>query len=612
VSDAGHQATPAALFSLQAASTPDAIAVECDGEVRTYAELDAWVGQLAQMLLDNGAGPERLVAVSLRRSIQLVAVLLAVSQTGAAYLPLDPSHPQQRNLSVLRDARPLLLVTESDAAPPLKGFAARHITLDRLQKSAHIADFGSQSAARRSPHPVSAAPNNVAYVLYTSGSTGAPKGVVVTYGNIANLLNAFTQRLGLSAVDRLLSVTTVSFDIAALEIFVPLLSGAGLVLATEEERHDPVRLARIIERHRVTALQATPTMWQSVLSVNPDLSRLHALVGGEALSERTARDLHGRARSATNLYGPTETTVWSTAVRLEDESQLRRPPIGEAVANNQLHVLDGALQPVPVGVAGELYIAGHQVARGYLNRPGLTAARFIADPYGPPGTRMYRTGDLVRRTTTGALEFLGRTDFQVKIRGFRIELGEIEAAFSNQPGITHAIALTREDRPGDRRLIVYITATPHTTIDPAHLRSQAAKTLPSYMLPSAIVPLKNLPLTANGKIDRQALPAPDYTTTAGHGTPQTPQEATLCRIFADVLGIPQAGIHDNFFDLGGHSLLATRLITRIRTELGRELSILHLFEQPTVEGITQHLTQPTTPRPTLTRMRRSSAIRDKR
>jgi acyl carrier protein len=265
-----------------------------------------------------------------------------------------------------------------------------------------------------------------------------------------------------------------------------------------------------------------------------------------------------------------------------------------------------------VGVAGELYIAGHQVARGYLNRPGLTAARFIADPYGPPGTRMYRTGDLVRRTTTGALEFLGRTDFQVKIRGFRIELGEIEAAFSNQPGITHAIALTREDRPGDRRLIVYITATPHTTIDPAHLRSQAAKTLPSYMLPSAIVPLKNLPLTANGKIDRQALPAPDYTTTAGHGTPQTPQEATLCRIFADVLGIPQAGIHDNFFDLGGHSLLATRLITRIRTELGRELSILHLFEQPTVEGITQHLTQPTTPRPTLTRMRRSSAIRDKR
>ncbi|WP_411139219.1 amino acid adenylation domain-containing protein, partial [Streptomyces sp. C10] len=488
--------TLAHLFGQQAARTPGATAVECEGESLTYAELDARAERLAQLLREHNAGAERLVAISLRRSARLIVALLAVAKAGAAYLPIDPLHPAERNCHVLRDAAPAVLLTESSVGPAYDHGLAPDtllILLDDAEEDWPTSEEPVATSDTASPTVVS--PDNIAYVLYTSGSTGLPKGVAVTAGNIANLLRSFAARLRLSSGDRLLAVTTVGFDIAALEIFVPLLSGATLVLADDEEQRDPVRLASVIERQGITVLQATPALWQSLLtSIDGDLSGLRALVGGEALSGKLAGALHERVREVTNVYGPTETTVWSTATTLDREDQ-HRPPIGDPIDNTRLHVLDPSLHPVGVGAEGELYIAGAGVARGYLRRPGLTAQRFVADPFGPPGSRMYRTGDLVRWRADGELEFLGRTDFQVKIRGFRVELGEVEAAIARSAEVAQAVVIVREDRSEDRRLVAYVVPRSGHQLDAEALRRDSALVLPDYMVPSTVVVLDELPLT---------------------------------------------------------------------------------------------------------------------
>ncbi|MEU4878811.1 amino acid adenylation domain-containing protein, partial [Streptomyces sp. NPDC021608] len=442
-------------FEAQAARTPDATALTFGACVLTYAELNARANRLARFLVERGAGPETYVAIVLPRSAELVVSLLAVLKSGAAYVPVDPEFPEDRIAHVLEDSRPVLTLTEE----VLTGFAAGD--------AYDAGDLG-----------VPGDPGRAAYAIYTSGSTGRPKGVVIPHGALANFLGSMQDRFRLRADDRMMAVTTVGFDIAGLELHLPLLNGAGLVLADRETVRDPSALGALLKTSGATVMQATPSLWQALVEAGADLSGLRVLVGGEALPADLAVALAGSARSVTNLYGPTETTIWSTAA---DVTASERVTIGRPIANTRLRVLDAALRPVAPGVPGELYIAGEGLARGYLGRPSLTAERFVADPFGPAGARMYRTGDLVRWTARGAVEYLGRTDFQVKLRGFRIELGEVESALSAVPGVAGATAVVREDRPGDRRLVAYYVGE----ADPADVRARVAAVLPDYMVPAA-------------------------------------------------------------------------------------------------------------------------------
>jgi amino acid adenylation domain-containing protein len=547
------------LFERRVDERPDALAVECAGRRLTYAELDAWANRLARSLIERGAGPDRFVALVLPRSVELVVALLAVLKAGAAYLPIDPDYPADRVSYMLEDAKPVLV----------------------LDDPAAIAVGGAAERPLRTYRPASAA-----YVIYTSGSTGRPKGVVIPRGALLNFLVSMADRFPLTSDDRLLAVTTIAFDIAGLELYLPLLSGAGIVLAQREQVLDPPALARLAEG--ATIMQATPSLWQSLVSAEPERIRgLRMLVGGEALPPDLAAGMRALAADVTNLYGPTETTIWSTAALLDDRPGL--PTIGGPIANTQVYIVDSALRPVPSGVVGELYLAGDGVARGYLNRPGLTAGRFVADPFGPPGSRMYRTGDLARWGDDGNLEFLGRVDHQVKVRGFRIELGEIEAVLAGHPGVARAAVVVREYGPGDQRLVAYLVSRDGATLEPSEVQRHAAATLPDYMVPSAVVVLGALPLTPNGKLDRAALPEPDFgallsRVDSGRAA-RSPREEVLCELFAEVLGVPRIGIDDDFFALGGHSLLAIRLVSRVRAVFGVELRIRALFDNPTVAGL---------------------------
>ncbi|MFI5572539.1 amino acid adenylation domain-containing protein, partial [Streptomyces sp. NPDC051740] len=541
------------LFEARAAQALEATAVVCGDVELSYAELNARANRLARLLVRHGAGPERRVAVRLPRSADLVTVLLAVLKSGAAYVPLDPDFPDERIAYMIDDARPVLVVDEEWLA---------------------AADLTGPDATDLPPVPLASA----AYVIYTSGSTGRPKGVVVGHAALVNFLQDLGERCALTPDERLLAVTTVGFDIAALELYVPLLAGAAVVLADRDTVRDPRALAELIDGAGISVVQATPSLWHAIVDEHATaLSGIRVLVGGEALPADLAASLVRHAHSVTNVYGPTETTIWSTAGAVDTDSA-RRGSIGRPIANTRVYVLDSDLRPVPAEVAGELYIAGAGLARGYLDRPALTAERFVADPYGPAGTRMYRTGDLVRWSADGELEYLGRVDHQVKVRGYRIEPGEIEAALLAHESVTRAAVLVREDTPEDRRLVAYVTGT----ADPAALREHAARHLPEYMVPSAFVTLNALPLTPNGKLDRRALPAPDSTAQPTGRAPRSPREEILCGLFAEVLGVERVGIDDGFFDLGGHSLLATRLVSRIRATLDVELSVRQLFERPTV------------------------------
>ncbi|KOV91513.1 MULTISPECIES: amino acid adenylation domain-containing protein, partial [unclassified Streptomyces] len=445
-------------FAEQAAATPDAVAVIAGDTSLTYAELDRRANRLAHVLLRRGAGPDRMVALALPRSAELVVALLAVLKSGAAYLPLDPDHPAGRLAYVLQDARPALLLTTlaTDSRAP-DGGSAERLVLDSPDVHALLAACPDTDPAETG-HAGPPAPETAAYAIYTSGSTGRPKGVVVPHAPLLNFLEAMRRKVPLRTGERLLAVTTVAFDIAALELYHPLLSGATVVLAPKEAVPQPSAVLDLIARHGVTVVQGTPSLWQLLVAHEPEALRgLRVLVGGEALPTPLAESLRRLTDDVTNLYGPTETTIWSTAADLGGGAGA--PPIGRPIANTRTYVLGSGLELVAPGVVGELYIAGSGVARGYLNKPGLTAERFVADPYAPePGARMYRTGDLVRWNHDGELEFVGRVDHQIKIRGFRIELGEIEEVLTDHTDIAQAAVVVREDQPGDSRLVAYVVA----------------------------------------------------------------------------------------------------------------------------------------------------------
>ncbi|WP_329423499.1 amino acid adenylation domain-containing protein [Streptosporangium sp. NBC_01495] len=561
--------TVASLFEEQAARTPGAVAVDgVGGATLTYAELDLRASALARLLRERGAGPGRVVALALPRTPDLVVALLAVLKSGAAYLPLDLDHPADRLAYMIGDAAPLCAIATPETAA-------------LIPPGTEVLTPGDASPDTEEPsYP--ARGGDLAYVIYTSGSTGRPKGVAIPHAALTAFLVTMRERLALGVGDRLVAVTTIAFDIAALELYVPLISGATVVLAGRETVRDPAALGALLAG--ATVVQGTPSL---LGSLDPAALRgLRVLVGGEALPAALAETLHAVAASAVNVYGPTEATIWATSAELPSSG------IGAPFPNTRAYVLDAALRPAPVGVPGELYLAGTQLARGYAGRPGLTAERFVADPFGPPGERMYRTGDLARWGRDGTLEYLGRTDDQVKIRGFRIEPAEVQAVLAAHPGVAQAAVVVREDTPGERRLVAYVV--PDGDLDEADLRAAAAGALPEYMLPAATVLLEALPLTVNGKLDRAALPAPEVRVSSRG--PRDDREAALCAVFAETLGLDAVGIDDDFFALGGHSLLATRLAGRVRAALDAELTIADVFEAPTVATLAPRLVRGTRPR----------------
>ncbi|MEU9865985.1 non-ribosomal peptide synthase/polyketide synthase, partial [Streptomyces sp. NPDC047971] len=560
------------LFEAQAARTPDAIALVDGDDSYTYAELDARADQLAHLLADRGVGPEAVVAVVMERGAELVAALLAVVKAGGAYLPVDPEYPEERIAFMLADARPVCVLTDLACAPAIPPTDTPVIVLD-----------GELAPREPATPPGRAAllPQHPAYVIHTSGSTGRPKGVVVGHQALVNHLHAAAERVPLGAGDRLVAVTTVSFDIAALELFLPLVGGATVVLADRDTVRDPHALLDLVRTSGATALQAVPSLWRALLDAGEWPASARALVGGEALPHELAAELHALGARAVNLYGPTEATIWATSAPVTEGPVL----IGRPFANTRAYVLDDRLRPVAPGATGELYLAGAQLARGYLGRAALTAERFVASPF-VPGERLYRTGDIARTRPGGALQCLGRTDGQVKVRGFRIEPGEVEAVLERHPRVARAVAVVREDTPGDARLVAYTTPVSgeEGELDGTELRAHVGASLPGYMVPSAVLVLDSLPLTANGKLDRKALPAPDYATGAGRG-PADLREELLCAVFAEVLGLAHVGVDDDFFALGGHSLLAVELTGRVRAVLGTDVPVRALFQTPTPAGL---------------------------
>ena len=595
-------ATLPELFGQQAARAPDAPAVVSGDVTLSYAELDERANRLARQLASLGAGRGALVAVALERSADLVAALLGVLKAGAAYLPLDPAYPAQRLHYMLTDARPAVLLTTAGTLPATalpSGLPV--ITLDDPAIGAELTGLlgGPLEAEEAAP----AGPRDAAYLIYTSGSTGRPKGVVVEHAGIVNRLAWMQDEYRLSAGERVLQKTPFGFDVSVWEFFWPLITGACLVMARPDGHRDPRYIATLVRDSQISTLHFVPSMLEEFLR-DPAAAGCTGLrrvfCSGEALPASAQARFFELLPGAElhNLYGPTEASVDVTYHRCR-AGDGGPPPIGRPIWNTSVYVLDGALGLVPAGVAGELYLAGVQLARGYLNRAGLTGERFVACPFGPPGTRMYRTGDLARWNADGQIEYLGRVDDQVKIRGYRIELGEIEAVLAAQPGVAQAAVVVRQDRPGGGTLVGYVVPAPGAQPDPDALRAAAAAALPSYMVPAAVVVLDRMPLNANGKLDRRALPAPRYDPTPGQIAPATARERALCEVFAQVLGLDRAGAEDSFFDLGGHSLLATRLVSRIRAVLGAELPIRAVFEHPTPAALAAVLERAEAARPPL-------------
>ncbi|WP_018268147.1 non-ribosomal peptide synthetase, partial [Methylosinus sp. LW4] len=434
-----------------------------------------------------------------------------------------------------------------------------------------------------------AAPQNLAYVIYTSGSTGRPKGVMIEHRSCANLLWSMRELLGLDSADRMLALTTISFDIAALELFLPLLCGARSIIAERADSFDPARIADLISKCRATALQATPATWRMLVDFGwrGEKSMKKALCGGEALSTDLVVRIGERVAAVWNVYGPTEAAIWSTASRVRREKAGEQPfqPIGRPIANTRIYIVNGHDEPTPIGVAGELCIAGAGLARGYLGRPDITAERFVEDPFSTdPGGRLYRTGDLARWRADGSIEFLGRIDHQVKIRGFRIELGEIESCLGRHEAIREAVVVAGEDRSGEKQLVAYVVHNGERKAEPSDIRAHLRTFLPDHMIPAAFVYLVALPLTANGKLDRKALPAPDLDARPRpeHVAPRTQTEWILLREFKEILGLERIGVDDNFFELGGSSILGMKLIERIRRSLCSTLLVTAIFRAPSV------------------------------
>ncbi|MEY9963328.1 amino acid adenylation domain-containing protein/thioester reductase-like protein [Streptacidiphilus sp. MAP12-16] len=581
LSDWNATATPVtalpipALFAQQVARTPNAVAVTGDDGDLTYAELNARVNRLAQHLIRLGVTTETPVAMVMDRSVDLVVATLAIVKAGGFYVPLHTSFPPDRMALVVADTRAAVLVTDRAEV----GFT--HDAQVVRMSDAPKGDVGDPT--------VMCHPDQLAYVMFTSGSTGVPKGVAIRHRDVVDLVA--DRRWQGGAHERILLHSPHAFDASTYELWVPLLSGGTVVVAPPGVLDDWV-LSDAIERYGVTAIFITKALFDLFAEENPEAFRgLHEVcTGGEAASaapmRRVLQALPGLP--LTNVYGPTETTTFSIVQAVSEEDLAGgRVPIGRPLNNTKAYVLDAWLQPVPPGVPGELYLAGAGLGRGYWKRPGLTAGRFVACPFAP-GERMYRTGDLVRWRADGTLDYVGRVDAQVKLRGFRIELGEIEAVLAQHEGVGQVVVMAREDKPLDIRLVAYYTSVGDKADLAAELGTFAAQSLPSYMVPSAFVVLDTFPMNANAKIDRKVLPAPDYAAKQ-HRMATTPTEQALCELFAEVLGLDHVGIDDNFFSLGGHSLAGTRLISRVRAAMGRDLNIRNLFDLPTVAGLAAHL-----------------------
>ncbi|KFN01510.1 non-ribosomal peptide synthetase [Bacillus clarus] len=594
-----------ALFEQQAHENPNKIAVACDELKLTYKELNERANQLAHVLIEKGVRPSQFVALAFPRSVEMVISMLAVLKAGAAYLPIDPEYPAERVRYIFCDASPVCVITHSSvsASLPIESEVPQ-IVLNSAETKMALQTYSHVNVASTNDMSLL----NPAYTIYTSGSTGKPKGVVIPMQSLSNFLLAMQEKFSLNETDHLLAVTTFAFDISALEIYLPLISGASITIAQKEIIQDSSALTELLRNENITIMQATPTLWQALVTDYPErLKGLNVLVGGEALPAHLASKLKELNCCITNLYGPTETTIWSTSMNI-DENETGIPPIGKPIWNTEVYVLDAGLQPVPPGVVGELYIAGKGLANGYLGKPELTAERFVANPYGASGTRMYRTGDLVKWREDGSLDYISRADHQIKIRGFRIELAEIETVLQGYTDVQQAVVMVREDRPNDKRIIAYIIAEESATIDLSEVRSYVSESLASYMVPSAFVILKELPLTPNGKIDRKALPAPDFNQIVSERMARNPKEEILSDLFAEVLGLSRIGIDDNFFEMGGHSLIASRLMGRIRETLGVEVGIGKLFETPTIAGLAKQLDSAQSARPTIKKANRPKEV----
>ena len=568
-----HQIVAAAAKSL-----PDAIAVQAADATLTFGQLERRSNQMAQLLRERGVTDGALVGVCLDRIADLPVALLAVMKAGAAYVPVDPAHPAERLVFTLTDAGVCCVITESRFVPLVEASCGQLLLVD---------DDDGAILAQSSHAPDSAVtPMDLAYVIYTSGSTGRPKGVEVEHRNVVNFLHAMAREPGFGRDDVLVAVTTPSFDIAGLEIFLPLVCGARTVIASRADVLDGEQLIRLLDSSHATVMQATPATWRLMLDAGwTGTSELRVLCGGEAMPRDLARELMPRTNVIWNMYGPTETTIWSTTHRVTDASQ--EIPIGHAIGNTTVYVLDASGRPAPMGVAGELCIGGEGVARGYRQRPELTAEKFVTVSLeGRAPERVYRTGDVVRLRSDLSLEFVGRRDHQVKVRGYRIELGEIESVLVEHAAVRRAAVIVREDVPGDQRLVAYIVASDGgTTIDAESLRSLLRARLPEYMVPSTLVPLPELPLTPNGKIDRKALPAPSSlrpATQAAADIVMTDPQRRVAAIWREVLRVEQLGVSDNFFDRGGHSLLVVKVHAALRREFQREITLVDLFQHTTI------------------------------
>ena len=567
------------MIEAQVGRTPEAVAVVHEGRQMSYQQLNARANQLSQFLRKLGVGPDTLVGVCLERSPELMVALLGILKSGGTYVPLDPLYPAGRLSMMVEDSALSVMVTQEVFRPKFSQYQGQLVCLDRQSEA-----ICNESRENRSG---GAKAENLAYVIYTSGSTGKPKGVQISHRSLVNFLISMQSSPGLTSKDALLAVTTVAFDIAALELYLPLTVGARVILATRETAADGRQLRELLEKSAPNVMQATPATWRLMLEAGWQGDKdLKVLCGGEAMPRELARELLKRASCVWNMYGPTETTVWSTTCKIvSGDGSIA---IGRPIANTEIYILDRRLQPVPIGVPGELYIGGDGVARGYLHRPELTAERFIPNPFRDreSGARLYRTGDVARYRANGEIECLGRIDNQVKVRGFRIELGEIESALGEYPGITQNVVVAREDLRGDKRLVAYVVVGRGHSLAANVLREFLKQKLPDYMLPSRFIFLESLPSTPNGKVDRRALPVPEQlelTPQKKYVAPRNSTESRLTKIWESLLSIPTVGVEENFFELGGHSLLVATLLRRIEQAFGKKLSMAAIFEAPTIE-----------------------------
>jgi amino acid adenylation domain-containing protein/thioester reductase-like protein len=578
------------LVERQVLQTPTAIAVTFQGQQLTYQQLDQKANQLAHYLQFLGVKPETMVGVCIERSLDMLIALLAVLKAGGAYVPLDPSYPTDRLAFMLEDSELPILLTEQTQLANLPQSAARVVVLetDRAEIDRQKLDCVTSAVTA----------DSVAYTIYTSGSTGKPKGVQVLHGGVVNFLESMLEAPGLIAADTLLAVTTISFDIAVLELFLPLIAGAKIELVGRDVAADGVRLAEAITASGTTFMQATPATWRLLLATGwQGDKQLKILSGGEAMIRSLADRLMECCGSLWNMYGPTETTIWSAVYQVQPGTDA--VSIGQPIANTQIYIIDqgcqrkgDVLREMPCGQAGELHIGGDGLARGYLNRVEMTAQRFVPDPFSSKsGARLYKTGDLARIIPDGSIQFIGRVDNQVKIRGHRIELGDIEAAICQYPEIQEAAVITREDNVGEKQLVAYLVAANSQNLY-SKLRAYLKEKLPEYMVPAVFVMMDKFPLTPNGKVDRRALPAPSQDRPdldVQMVEPTNEIERDLVQIWSQMLGIVPIGIHDNFFDLGGHSLFIAQMMTQVEATFAVKLPLSELFTAPTVAGLAQSI-----------------------